>query len=101
MFDKLMSQMQEQADEIKKKLDETFVEAEVENGLIKIKATGNKKITAVEISDDIANDKEVIEDLLIVAVNKVLEKAEEISQKETGNMAKNMLPGGFGNMFGK
>jgi len=29
----------------------------------------------------------------------VLEKAEEISQKETGNMAKDMLPGGFENIF--
>ncbi|MCD6556903.1 MAG: YbaB/EbfC family nucleoid-associated protein [Bacteroidetes bacterium] len=100
MFDKLMSQMQEQAEEIKKKLDNTIVEAEVENGLIKVKATGNKKILSVEISDDIVNDKEALEDLLIVAINKTLEKAEEVSQKETGAMAKDMLPGGFGNMFG-
>jgi len=100
MFDKLMSQMQEQAEEIKKKLDNTVVEAEAENGLIKVKATGNKKILSVEISDDIINDKETLEDLLIVAINKTLEKAEEVSQKETGAMAKDMLPGGFGNMFG-
>jgi len=100
MFDKLMSQMQEQAEEIKKKLDNTVVEAEAENGLIKVKATGNKKILSVEISDDIINDKEALEDLLIVAINKTLEKAEEVSQKETGAMAKDMLPGGFGNMFG-
>ena len=100
MFDKLMSQMQEQAEEIKKKLDNTVVEAEAENGLIKVKATGNKKILSVEISDDIINDKETLEDLLIVAINKTLEKAEEVSQKETGTMAKDMLPGGFGNMFG-
>ena len=100
MFDKLMSQMQEQAEEIKKKLDNTVVEAEAENGLIKVKATGNKKILSIEISDDIINDKEALEDLLIVAINKTLEKAEEVSQKETGAMAKDMLPGGFGNMFG-
>jgi len=100
MFDKLMSQMQEQAEEIKKKLDNTVVEAEVENGFIKVKANGNKKILSVEISDDIVNDKEALEDLLIVAINKTLEKAEDVSQKETGAMAKDMLPGGFGNMFG-
>ena len=99
MFDKLMSQMQEQADEIKKKLDDTIVEAEAENGLVKVSAAANKKILSVEISENIAGDKDKIEDLIIVAVNKVLEKAEEISQKETENMAKNMLPGGFGNMF--
>ncbi len=100
MFDKLMSQMQEQAEEIKKKLDSTIIEAEAENGFVKVKVTANKKILSVEISDEIVNDKEVIEDLLIVAVNKALYKAEEITQKETGNMAKDILPGGFGNMFG-
>lgn len=99
MFDKLMSQMQEQAKEIKKKLDKNVVEAEAENGFVKVKATANKKILSLEISDAIANDKEIVEDLVIVVINKVLEKAEEISQKETGNMAKDMLPGGFGDMF--
>jgi len=98
MFDNLMSQMQEQAAEIKKKLDETIVEAEAENGLIKVKATGNKKILSIDISNDIINDKDAIEDLTIVAVNKVLEKANEIAEKETGNMTKGMLPG-LGNLF--
>ncbi len=99
MFDKLMSQMQEQAEEIKKKLKTTVVEAETENGSVKVKATADKKILSVEISDEIVGDKEAVEDLIIVAVNKALEKAEEISQKETGNLAKNILPGNFGNIF--
>ena len=100
MFDKLMSQMQQQANEIKKKLKETIVETEVENGSVKIKTSADKKILSIEISNKILNDKEAVEDLVALAVNKVLEKAEKISQKETDAMAKNMLPGGFGNMFG-
>ncbi len=98
MFDNLMSQMQEQAAEIKKKLDETIIEAEAENGLVKVKATGNKNILSIDISNDIINDKEAIEDLVIVAVNKALEKANEIAEKETGNMTKDMLPD-LGNLF--
>ncbi|MCF6367136.1 MAG: YbaB/EbfC family nucleoid-associated protein [Bacteroidales bacterium] len=92
MFDNLMSQMQEQANEIKKKLDETVVEADAENGLVKVKATGNKKILSIDISNEIINDKEAIEDLVIVAVNKAIEKAEEIAEKETGGMAQGILP---------
>ena len=99
MFDNLMSQMQEQANEIKKKLNNTSVEAEAENGLVKVKATGNKKILSVEISNDIADDKEAIEDLIVVAVNKALEKADEIAAKETGDLAQGMLPS-IGNLFG-
>lgn len=99
MFDNLMSQMQEQANEIKKKLNNTVVEGEAENGLIKVKVTANKKILSIEISNDIIDDKEAIEDLVVVALNKALEKADEIAAKETGNMTKGMLPG-LENLFG-
>ncbi len=99
MFDNLMSQMQEQAAEMKKKLDETIVEAEAENGLVKVKATAHKNILSIDISNDILNDKEAVEDLVIVAVNKALKMADEIASKETEKMSKGMLPG-LGNLFG-
>jgi len=92
--------MKDQAYEIKKKLDETILEGIAENGLVKVKVTGNKKIISVEINDKIATDKEAIEDLIVVATNKALEQAEKVAEKETGSMADNMLPD-FGNMFGK
>lgn len=95
-----MSQMQEQAAEIKKKLDETIVVGQAENGLVKVTATGNKKILSVAISNDIVNDKEAIEDLVIVAVNKALEEAEKVSEKESKGMAEGLMPD-LGSMFGK
>ena len=103
MFDKLMSQMQTQTEEAKKKLDSIFVKAEAEKGLIKVTATGNRVITNIEISDEIIGDKEAVEDLMLVAVNRVLEKATEIQENEMGAVANNMLPdiGGLGNIFGK
>lgn len=100
MFDNLMSQMQEQAAEVKKKLDDTIVEAQAENGLVIVKATASKKILSVEIKEEIANDKDAIEDLIIVAVNKVLDKAEKISNKESKVMAEDLIPN-LGSMFGK
>ena len=99
MFDNLMSQMQEQANEIKKKLEETIVEGEAEGGLVKVKATGNKKILSIDISNDIINDKEAIEDLVIVAVNRAIEKADEIAEKETGSMTQGLFPD-LGGLFG-
>ena len=99
MFDNLLSQMQEQANEIKKKLDKITVEAEAENGLVKVTATGNKKILSIDIDPAVSDDKETIEDLVIVAVNRVLEKADEIASKETGDLAQDMFPG-LGNIFG-
>lgn len=100
MFGNLMEQMQEQAAEIKRKLDATIVEGLAENGLVKAKVTGNKKVISISISDDIINDKEAIEDLTIVAINKALANADKIAEKETGTMAKGILPD-LGNIFNK
>ncbi len=91
---------QNQMGDIKKKLKDVELEAEAENGLVKVKANGNKKILSIIISDDIKDDKEAIEDLTTVAINRVLEKAEEAYELEMQEMAKDMLPNLQG-MFGK
>lgn len=103
MLDQLMSQMQEQTKEVEKKLDSIVVTGEAENGLVKVSSTGNKRIVNIEISDEIAGDKEAIEDLVIVAVNRAIKKAEEVHEKEMGSIAQGMLPGmgDLGELFGK
>ncbi|MCC6683941.1 MAG: YbaB/EbfC family nucleoid-associated protein, partial [Bacteroidia bacterium] len=50
------------------------------------------------------NDREQIEDLIVVAVNRAMEQADNVSQAEMQAIAKDMLPGGLGglgNLFGK
>lgn len=100
MFDKLMA-AQQKADEIKKRLDTVSVFAEVENGAIRITATANKTVTAVEINEDFFKqaDKEELEELLLTAINKVMLQAEEVSATEMQAATKDML-GGLGGLFG-
>lgn len=100
MFDKLMA-AQQKAEEIKKRLDTVSVYGEVEGGAIKVTATANKLITAIEINDDFYKqaDKEEIEELLLTAVNKALAQAEQVSATEMQSATKDML-GGLGGMFG-
>ncbi|TKC12483.1 YbaB/EbfC family nucleoid-associated protein [Pedobacter polaris] len=100
MFDKLMA-AQQQAEEIKKRLDTVSVFGEVEGGAIKVTATANKAITAVEIKEDFfaGADREELEELLLTAVNKALAQADEVSAVEMQAATKNML-GGLGGMFG-
>ena len=101
MFDKLMA-AQQKADEIKKRLDTVSVFAEVEGGAIRITATANKAITAIEINDDFFKqaDKEELEELLLTAINKVMLQADEVSATEMQAATKDML-GGLGGMFGQ
>jgi DNA-binding protein YbaB len=100
MFDKLMA-AQQKAEEIKKRLDTVSVFAEVEGGAIKVTATANKAITAIEINEDFFKDadKEEIEELLLTAINKVLQQAEDVSAHEMQAATQDML-GGLGGMFG-
>lgn len=100
MFDKLMA-AQQKADEIKKRLDTVSVFAEVENGAIRITATANKTVTAIEINEDFFKqaDKEELEELLLTAVNKVMLQAEEVSAQEMQAATQDLM-GGLGGMFG-
>jgi nucleoid-associated protein EbfC len=101
MFDKLM-QAQQKAEEIKKRLDNITVVGEAESGKIRVTATGNKKVQSIEIDKTFLEsaDKEELEELLVVAVNKAIEQAENVSQSEMQAATQDML-GGLGNIFGK
>jgi len=100
MFDKLL-QVQQQAEEIKKRLDNITVTGEAEGGKIKVTATGNKQITAINIEEDFFKeaDKEELEELLVVALNKAMAQAENVHQSEMQAVSQSML-GNLGNLFG-
>lgn len=102
MFDKLF-QVQQKAEEVKKRLDNVSVSAEAEGGKIKVTATGNKLITAIEVDETFlsATNKEELEELLVVAVNKAIEQAENAHQSEMQAMSQDMLGGlgDLGNLF--
>jgi DNA-binding YbaB/EbfC family protein len=101
MFDKLM-EAQQKAGEVKKRLDAISVTGSAEGGKITVSANANKVIQSITIDDDFFKqaDKEELEELLIVALNKALEQADNVSQSEMAAMTQQMF-GGLGNLFGK
>lgn len=103
MFDKLF-QAQQKAQEIKKRLDDISVFGDAEGGNIKVVATANKEIKEVFIDPEYYSsaDSEEVSELLVVALNKALAQAENVSQSEMQAATQDMLGGlgGLGNMFG-
>src|ERR1700761_9642895 len=101
MFDKLM-EAQQKAGEVKKRLDAISVTGSAEGGKITVSANGNKVIQSINIDGDFFKqaDKEELEELLIVALNKALEQADNVSQSEMAAMTQQMF-GGLGGLFGK
>jgi DNA-binding YbaB/EbfC family protein len=99
MFDKLM-QAQQKAGEVKKRLEGITVSGSAEGGKITVTANGNKEIQSVMIDDDFFKDadKDQVEELLVIAINKAMEQADNVSQSEMAAMTKEMF-GGLGNLF--
>ncbi len=96
-----MQEAQQQMEETKKRLDSVFVDATVENGAVKATSNVNLKITNISISDELLakNDKEELEDLIIVAINKVLDEAKQVQEVEMSKVAQGMMPN-LGGLFG-
>lgn len=101
MFDKLF-EAQQKAGEVKQRLDGINVTGEAEGGKITVTANGNKVLQSIAIDEAFLKeaDKEELEELLVLAVNKALEQAENVNQAEMAAMTKNMF-GDLGGMFGQ
>ena len=99
MFDKLM-QAQQKAGEVKQRLDGITVSGVAEGGKITVTANANKVIQTVTIADELFadGDKEQLEELLVIAINKAMEQADNVSQSEMAAMTKDMF-GGLGGLF--
>jgi DNA-binding protein YbaB len=102
MLDNLLGGMNEKQAEMKKRLAHEMVEVEVENGAIYIKANANREIIDVSIDPEKLDisDREQLEDLLVIAINQVLELAAEREAAEAQKMINDMLPPGLGGLFG-
>ena len=74
-------QMQRKMQENQQKLENTEFEGTSGNGLIKVKAMGNYAIKSVYIDKSLMNadEKDMLEDLLVVAFNDIMKKITEAS----------------------
>ena len=100
-----MGNMKEQQKEMRKKLAEFRVQGDSGNGAVKVTANANRELIDIQLDKDKLDweDTEMIQDLIIAAVNQALEKAAEKEAEEAQNIMKNMLPpgmGDLGNLFG-
>jgi nucleoid-associated protein EbfC len=91
---KLMRQAREMQERMQRELAELVVEASAGGGMVTVKMTGHKQLTAVTIDPEIvaANDPAMLADLVLVAVNDAARKVDEAMQERVGAMTGG-LPG--------
>jgi DNA-binding YbaB/EbfC family protein len=91
----LMGKLQEakaKAEVTKERLKTIFVDEQSSDGLLKVTASANGRIKEIEVSENLLQDKEQLEDYLILTLNKALEKAQNVHDTEMAAVAKEGMP---------
>ena len=91
---KQVQQMQEKMAQAQVELEKKTVAAEAGGGMIKVTANGKQRILTIKIEKEVINpaDAEMLEDLVVAAVNKALEASSALAQSEVARMTSGMLP---------
>jgi len=94
---KQIQKMQADMAKVQAELENKTVTEESGGGMVKVVANGKKEIISINIDEEIAKsgDKEMLEDLIVAAVNKALQSAGKMAEEEMASITKGMLPPGF------
>ncbi len=95
---KQAQEMQSKMAEVQRDLAGKTIEVSTGGGMVKVSANGLNEILSIHIDDELINmkDREVLEDLVVGAINDVHRKVKDLAQEEmtrfTGGMK---IPGLF------
>ncbi len=88
--------VQSQMSILQTKMEGMAFDGQAGNGLVKITLTGRGYPTKVQLDDSVLNDKETLEDLIVVAISDAREKADNYMETEMEKMQNALgLPPGF------
>ena len=101
MFKGNMSKMLKQAQEMQKRMEsvqnelgDIVIDADSGGGMVNVKINGNLEVQELSIQDEVLKeDKEMIEDLVISAVNKGISIAQAKSKEKMESVTGGMLSG--------
>ncbi|MGD0920223.1 MAG: YbaB/EbfC family nucleoid-associated protein [Terriglobia bacterium] len=92
----IMKQVQQMQEQLQKQLDELVVEASAGGGMVTVRMNGQKQLVAVQIDPEVfaSEDTEMLQDLVMAAVNEATRKVDEQLASRVGNLASGLnLPG--------
>ena len=95
---KQAQELQSKMADIQGELAQKTVEASVGGGMVEITANGLNQILSIKIDDELISmqDREVLEDLIVGAINDVHRKVKELSQAEMSKLTGGIkIPGLF------
>lgn len=96
----LLQKMQKEMDALQERLEAVQIEGTAGGGMVSARVNGKQKVLSVTIDPEVVDseDVEMLEDLVVAAVNQAMDKSRETAQEEMQKIAGGMLgglPGGL------
>ena len=98
MFGDLMGMMgklketQKKVEETKLRLDSVLIDEQSNDGLLKVTITANRVLKSIDVDDTLLEDREQLEDYLVLIINKAINRATEVHETEIAAVAKDGMP---------
>lgn len=93
---KQAKKMQERMTKLQQELETRTVEAQAGGGMVKVVVNGKFEIVSLQIEKDVVNpdDLEMLQDLIVAAVNEGIRKAQEMTSQEMAKITGGLsIPG--------
>ncbi len=92
----IMRQAQKMQEQLQEQIAAIRVEASTGGGMVTVKMDGQKHVLEVKIDPEAASDVEMLQDMVLAAVNEAARKVDEEAQSKMGGMLGGMgLPPGM------
>ena len=98
MFGDMMGMMnkiketQKKVEDTKERLKTVLLDEQSADGLLKVTITASREIKNIEIADELLEDKEQLEDYLVLTLNKAITRATDVNEAELAAVAKEGMP---------
>jgi nucleoid-associated protein EbfC len=94
----LMKQAQQMQEKLQKQMEAMVVDATAGGGMVSVKMNGQKQLLSIQIEPEVftGGDKDMLQDLIVAAVNEGIRKVDEAMSAQLGSLTGGMkIPGLF------
>ena len=94
----LMKQAQQMQEKLQKQMETMVVEATAGGGMVSVKMNGQKQLLSIQIEPEVfsGGDKDMLQDLIVAAINEGNRKIDEAMQGQLGSLTGGLkIPGLF------
>lgn len=98
MFGDMMGMMgklketQQKVEDTKKRLNTVLIDEASSDQKLKVTITANREIKSIVLDDELLADKEMLEDYLVLTLNKAISRATQVNETELAAVAKEGMP---------